>query len=172
VPHPRHEQVRQRYQFRCGYCGVSEVDAGGELTVDHYLPVVAGGDDRDGNLVYACIRCNQFKGEFRPTPEDQEQVRRVLHPHRDDLTTHVTLDSRSGELQGLTETGRFHIALLQLNRPALVEHRLQQRLLELLAEHQQLLAAENKRLRSALRAQRAYILILRRQLGLPELDEE
>lgn len=63
VPHPKHERVRQRYDGRCGYCGLSEVDAGGELTVDHFRPVAAGGGDDDDNLVYACFRCNLYKGD-------------------------------------------------------------------------------------------------------------
>jgi len=32
VAHPKHAQVRERFDYRCGYCDVSEVDAGGELT--------------------------------------------------------------------------------------------------------------------------------------------
>jgi len=38
---------------------------------------------------------------------------------------------QGGRLDPLTETGRFHIALLHLNRPALVSYRLQKRLIEL-----------------------------------------
>ncbi len=53
MAHPRHAQVRARYQNCCGYCGVSEEDTGGELCVDHYIPVTAGGGDEDDNLVYA-----------------------------------------------------------------------------------------------------------------------
>ena len=59
-----------RWGARCGYCGVAEEDVGGDLTVDHYVPAAAGGDDSDANLVYACFRCNLFKGDFCPTPED------------------------------------------------------------------------------------------------------
>lgn len=64
MPHPRHQEVRQRYQRCCGYCGVTETEGGGELTVDHFRPVSAGGDDREENLVYACFRCNLYKGDF------------------------------------------------------------------------------------------------------------
>lgn len=85
MAHPKLEQVRQRYDCCCGYCGVSEVDAGGTLTVDHYRPVTRDGDDTDDNLVYACIHCNQYKGRFYPSPQDVACGRRVLHPLRDDL---------------------------------------------------------------------------------------
>ncbi len=56
MAHPSHEEVRRRYRQACGYCGVSETDAGGALTVDHYRPVADGGDDSEDNLVYACFR--------------------------------------------------------------------------------------------------------------------
>jgi hypothetical protein len=58
MAHPRHEEVRERYGRCCGYCGVSETETGGELTIDHFRPVSASGDDSADNLVYACFRCN------------------------------------------------------------------------------------------------------------------
>ena len=69
MAHAEHEQVRQRFSQRCGYCGVSEVDAGGPLTVDHYHPLAAGSENIE-SLVYACFKCNQFKGDFSPITED------------------------------------------------------------------------------------------------------
>jgi HNH endonuclease len=55
MAHPRHEEVRGRYHNRCGYCSVSETETGGELTIDHFQPVSAGGNDSDDNLVYCCF---------------------------------------------------------------------------------------------------------------------
>jgi hypothetical protein len=117
VAHPKHAQVRERYDYRCGYCDASEVDAAGELTVDHYRPVSGGGDNNNDNLVYACSRCNLFKGDFWPDALDQQRTHRVLHPLLDDLSTHYHENEATGQLDPLTETGRFHITLLQLNRP-------------------------------------------------------
>lgn len=62
MAHPQLPEIRARYGFRCGYCGVTEIDTGGELTVDHFRPLSAGGDNSEINLVYACVRCNQYKG--------------------------------------------------------------------------------------------------------------
>ena len=73
----------------------------------------------------------------------------------------------TGRLEPLTETGRFHIVLLQLNRPALVEHRLRQTLIALLVEKQRVLEVENAQLRTTITAQENYIAHLRRLLGLP-----
>jgi hypothetical protein len=30
------EQVRQRANFACEFCGVSEINTGGQLTIDHF----------------------------------------------------------------------------------------------------------------------------------------
>ena len=39
------QQVRQRADFTCEFCGISETDTGGELTVDHFQPFGKGGND-------------------------------------------------------------------------------------------------------------------------------
>ncbi len=124
MAHPKHAEVRRRHSRRCGYCGVSETDTGGQLTVDHYRPVSKGGGEDDENLVYACFKCNLYKGGFHPNADDEQNGRRVLHPLLDDTTAHIQSTDESGRLEPLTDTGRFHIELLQLNRPALVRHRL------------------------------------------------
>ena len=43
------DQVRVIYDFRCGYCGVSEAESGGELDVDHFRPLLHGGTDELDN---------------------------------------------------------------------------------------------------------------------------
>ena len=156
--------IRERYQYSCGYCGVSEAHAGGELTLDHYQPrSVSGGEDVD-NLVYACIKCNQYKGEFWPTEADIELDRRVLHPLLDNLSKHVIENEQTAHLQALTNTGAFHIALLRLNRPQLIEHRLIQRIEIMLREKYRLLEKQNTELQKTIEAQTQYIQMLKAQL--------
>lgn len=125
MPHPLHEQVRRAFNYRCGYCGVTEAAVGGQLTVDHYQPLAAGGADDLSNLVYACHRCNLYKGNYWPTPERLAAGLLVLHPHLHDLSQHLLENELSGELEPLTPTGAFHLRLLQLNRPELIAHRLE-----------------------------------------------
>jgi hypothetical protein len=154
--------VRARWGACCGYCGVSEDDIGGDLTVDHFVPVAAGGDDSDDNLVYACFRCNLFKGDFHPTPGDRANGQIVLHPLRDDISKHVRLEETTGRAQPLTETGRFHIAILHLNRAGLVAFRLRRRFYELLLQRRGLVEAEIAELRVIIKAQEKYIAHLKR----------
>jgi hypothetical protein len=165
MAHPRHEDVRQRYQRRCGYCGVSEVDTGGELTVDHHRPVSAGGDDSDDNLIYACFRCNTYKGDFDPDDGDAKAGRRVLHPLLDPIALHLHENEAAGLLEPRTETGRFHIFLLRLNRPELVEHRRTRRLAQLLAGAHELLRKENEVLHRRLSNLEAYLRQIERYLA-------
>ena len=114
--------LRQRYGFRCGYCSISETDAGAELTVDHFQPTSKGGADTPDNWVYCCFACNVAKADYSEPNSDQ----RVLHPLHDSLNEHIT-EREDGTLLGLTETGHVHIERLRLNRPALVPHRLEKR---------------------------------------------
>ncbi|MDA1141740.1 MAG: HNH endonuclease [Planctomycetota bacterium] len=41
--------LRERFDFKCGYCGVGETDIGAEMTVDHFRPSSKGGADDPGN---------------------------------------------------------------------------------------------------------------------------
>ena len=122
VSDPREELCRL-YQFRCGYCGTSEVDVGAALTIDHFQPRSRGGADAPANWVYCCHACNEFTGEYW----QPDSLHRILHPLYDDLSTCI-VEEADGRLRGLTETGTFHMQRLQLNRPQLVAHRLARRI--------------------------------------------
>ncbi|HTN88093.1 MAG TPA: HNH endonuclease signature motif containing protein [Sorangium sp.] len=104
--------VRAAFGGRCGYCGVSETSVGGELEIDHFHPLAAGGSDDIENLVYACTACNRFKGDYAPAPDAPESLR-LLRPQRDDFGAHVE-ETVHGRLIGLTPRGWFHIQRLHL----------------------------------------------------------
>ncbi len=38
--------IRQQANFACEFCGVTETDTGGELTIDHFQPRAKGGNVR------------------------------------------------------------------------------------------------------------------------------
>lgn len=165
MAHPRHELVRSRYGGCCGYCGVSEVDAAGELTVDHFIPSSAAGDDSDDNLVYCCSRCNLYKADFLPDARQTAQGLQLLYPLRDRTDTHFRLDERTGLLVPYTERGRLHIAVLHLNRSALVAHRLRQLVVRALERNLQI--AEDE-----LAALQSEIALLRQQVHALQLFED
>ena len=124
MAHPKLSSVRVRYGACCGYCGISETDAGGGLTVDHFEPVSADGDDSDENLVYACFRCNLYKGDMLPVDANRPVEHRPLRPLTDNLSDHLRENRETARLEALTVTGAFHIASLRPNRLELIAHRL------------------------------------------------
>jgi len=117
------KQVRQRANFACEFCGITETDAGGELTIDHYQPTAKGGDDGPENLLYCCARCNQYKLDYWPTYPDTPSL---WNPRREPASQHF-LELDDGTLYPLTATGAFTLKRLRLNRPPLVAHRLRKR---------------------------------------------
>jgi 5-methylcytosine-specific restriction endonuclease McrA len=63
-------ELRQRYQYACGYCTVTEDSVGSELTIDHFKPQSKGGTDDDDNQVYSCHACNSFKSDYWSDKEE------------------------------------------------------------------------------------------------------
>jgi len=117
------EQVRQRANHTCEFCGVTEADTGGKLTVDHFQPLAKGGDDSLENLVYCCARCNQYKLDYWPTHPDDPML---WNPRHESASRHF-LELDDGTMYPLTATGAFTLKRLRLNRPPLVTHRLRRR---------------------------------------------
>lgn len=64
IPAKTREQVRLRANYACEFCGVTENDTGGELTIDHFQPLAKGGSNDPDNLIYCCHRCNQYKLDY------------------------------------------------------------------------------------------------------------
>jgi len=62
----------------------------------------------------------------------------------DDIAPHIQLEQTTGWLTGVTTTGCFHIAILQLNRPELIRYRRGQHELLLKSELLRQLLAENE----------------------------
>ena len=72
--------IIRRDNSRCQYCGTSRPP----LTVDHVMPKSRNGGDTWENLVCACIRCNNRKGNRTP----EEAKMKLARPPR--KPTHVT----------------------------------------------------------------------------------
>ncbi len=168
-------QVRQRANFACEFCGVSETDTGGELTLDHYQPKTKSGTDRLDNLLYCCTRCNQYKADYwHEKPEDAM----LWNPRVEPAAVHF-LELNDGTLHPLTTLGAFTLKRLRLNRPPLVAYRLRKRqqaeqvrlltryrnLVQLLEQLNTQLSVEMEEQRKLLEEQREVLrLLLRRRV--------
>lgn len=79
VPYKRvmlsRKNVLRRDKHRCQYCGNKR-----DLTVDHVLPKSRGGRDTWENLVAACNRCNNRKGDRTPDEAAMPLARRPFRP--------------------------------------------------------------------------------------------
>jgi len=117
------EQARRRANFCCEFCGVSETDSGGELTLDHYQPSARGGSDTLDNLLYCCARCNQYKADYW---REKSSDSLLWNPRLETAELHF-LELEDGTLHPLTTIGAFTLKRLRLNRPPLVAYRLRKR---------------------------------------------
>jgi hypothetical protein len=154
-------QVRHRAALACEYCGVTETDTGGELTIDHYRPQQQGGSDAVDNLLYCCQRCNLYKSDYWPTTANDPILWNPRHEPRD---THM-LVLADGTVYGLTSTGIFSIRRLRLNRPPLIAYRLRQ---QVRAEENRLLAQFRDVVMLLERLQQQHAALLEEQRALLE----
>ena len=77
-------KIRENADFSCEYCGISETDSSGELTVDHFQPTSKGGGDDEENLVYCCFRCNLYKGDYWADAPNQTRLWNSRKDERDE----------------------------------------------------------------------------------------
>jgi ribosomal protein S27AE len=55
--------IHSRDDFKCVYCGLSSIEDGVKLHIDHIHPRSKGGEDVAGNLVTSCSNCNTSKND-------------------------------------------------------------------------------------------------------------
>jgi hypothetical protein len=112
--------VRERAGRACEYCGVTEIETGAELTVDHYHPKDDGGSSQPENLAYACHRCNEHKAAYWPKNSGDLP----LYSPRQDVREEHFIQLMDGTLLPLTPVAEWTIQRLRLNRTPLVLNRL------------------------------------------------
>ncbi len=123
IPLNVRQRVRERANFACEFCSVRETDTGDQLTLDHFQPKAKGGDDSFDNLIYCCVRCNQYKLDYWPAHSDDPKL---WNPRIEPFSKHF-LEFDDGTLYPLTPTGTFTLRRLRLNRLPLVAYRLNKR---------------------------------------------
>jgi 5-methylcytosine-specific restriction endonuclease McrA len=70
------KNVLRRDHHTCQYCG----KANAPLTVDHIIPRHLGGKHSWENLVCACVRCNNAKGNRTPEQADLQLLKKPRKP--------------------------------------------------------------------------------------------
>lgn len=63
-------EIQQRIWVRdgltCQYCGRKIGEPGVTLSVDHFLPLILGGENHPCNYLTSCSKCNRRKGDMTP----------------------------------------------------------------------------------------------------------
>lgn len=72
------KNIIKRDHHKCQYCGKKNV----ALTVDHIVPRQLGGHDSWENLICACVRCNNKKGNRTPDQANMQLMKRPKKPSR------------------------------------------------------------------------------------------
>ncbi len=84
--------IYARDQYTCQYCGGRFPPA--QLTLDHVIPKSRGGTKTWENLVTACRRCNQRKGDRTPAEAHMYPLRAPYRPRYVALVWLKTQDQR------------------------------------------------------------------------------
>lgn len=71
------KNIMRRDNYTCQYCGSKTF----ELTIDHIIPRSRGGGDSWENLVAACNRCNNRKGNRTPEEAGMSLLGVPRRPH-------------------------------------------------------------------------------------------
>lgn len=119
-------EVARRARYRCEYCSYPEAASSTPLEVDHIIPEARGGSTTLDNLAWCCRSCNLHK-HSKTEAVDPVTGRTVLlfNPRAQPWLAHFAMDRTTGEILGLTPTGRATIEALALNSPhALTTRRL------------------------------------------------
>jgi len=72
------KNISKRDNYQCQYCGISKE----VLTTDHVIPKSLGGRDSWTNLVTACTKCNNKKGNRMPEQAGMKLLKIPKKPHR------------------------------------------------------------------------------------------
>lgn len=86
------KNILRRDSHRCQYCGRADIG----LTVDHVVPLSRGGEDTWENLVCACVRCNNRKGDRTPDEAAMLLQRNPMRPNHVTFIRHFvsSMDER------------------------------------------------------------------------------
>lgn len=69
--------VLRRDSFQCQYCGTRKHP----FTLDHVMPKTRGGEDSWENLVCACVKCNNIKGNRTPDEANMSLLKKPKRPN-------------------------------------------------------------------------------------------
>src|SRR5947209_16877145 len=104
---PHYPFISARARHYCEYCRAPEIVFNLPFEVEHITPQAHGGETSADNLALACRSCNLYKAAHAQAIDEltQQQVS-LFNPRRDAWGAHFSINEASGEIEGLTASGR------------------------------------------------------------------
>ena len=123
---PHYPLVSARARHACEYCHAPEIVFNLPFEVEHITPQARGGATTEDNLALACRSCNLYKADYVSAVDElTQQEASLFNPRRDTWHEHFSLNEETGEIEGLTGSGRATVSRLRINSKAQVEARRQ-----------------------------------------------
>lgn len=116
---PHYPLVSARARHACEYCRAPEIVFNLPFEVEHITPQAHGGETTEDNLALSCRSCNLYKADYVSAADElTQELVRLFHPRRDLWPEHFSINTATGEIEGLTGTGRATVLRLRMNGPA------------------------------------------------------
>jgi hypothetical protein len=120
------EAVMTRAADRCEYCGLAQAGQEATFHIDHVVPRSDSGPTELENLALACVSCSLRKAARQFIIDESGQSVALFNPRRQVWGEHFSWDGAT--LQALTPTGLVTVEALAMNRPLVVEIRIEETL--------------------------------------------
>jgi len=123
---PHYPLVSARARHACEYCHAPEIVFNLPFEVEHITPQSHGGETTEENLALSCRSCNLYKSDHMLAVDELTQQEATLfHPRLDIWQEHFSVSEETGEIKGLTASGRATVRQLRINSKAQIEARKQ-----------------------------------------------
>lgn len=123
---PHYPFVSARARHACEYCRAPEIVFNLPFEVEHITPQSQGGETTENNLALSCRSCNLYKSDFTSDVDELTQTEAYLfNPRRAIWHEHFSIIKETGEIKGITASGRATISRLRINSKAQVAARKQ-----------------------------------------------
>src|ERR1044071_1238563 len=113
---PNYPFVSARARHACEYCHAPEAVFNLPFEVEHVTPRARGGETTEDDLALSCRSCNLHKSDYVGAVD--EVTRRevsLFNPRLDVWHEHFSVVEETGEIKGLTASGRATVSRLRMN---------------------------------------------------------
>jgi hypothetical protein len=105
--------VARRSNLRCEYCLIHQDDAAFSHEVDHVISRQHGGETIEGNLAFACMVCNRYKGANIASVAASGMLVPLFNPRESTWAKHFWLNG--AVIEPLDAMGEVTARVLRLN---------------------------------------------------------